>query len=88
VAGVFVVLDDAVWLHQAPSRVDVLDGWKHGPSDLLGRLHHLLECLAVVDGAIPVPGCDATGQDALDGAAIGFKEDPGSMPNFFTVLPF
>ena len=30
----------------------VLDRWKHGLSDVLGRLHHPLEGLAVVDGAI------------------------------------
>jgi hypothetical protein len=69
---------------QAPFKVDVLDGWEHGPSDVLGPLHHLLEGLAAVDRAIPVPGCDATGQDALDGAAVVFGENPGrcwSMSN-------
>ena len=31
---------------------------------------------AVVDRAILVPGRDATGQDALDGAVVVFGEDP------------
>ena len=39
-AGVCWVLDDAAGL---PHQVDVLDGWEHGPSDVLGRLHQLLE---------------------------------------------
>jgi hypothetical protein len=46
----------------------VLDGWEHGPSDVLGCLH--LEGLEVV--AIPIPGHNATGQDALAGAAVVF----------------
>ena len=71
------VLDDAAGFPRAQFRVDVLDGWEHGPSDALGCLHHSLEDLAVVDSAIPVPRHDATGQDALDGATAVFGEDPG-----------
>ena len=41
-------LDDAACLPQALFQVDVLDGWEHGPSDVLGHLHHPLECLVVV----------------------------------------
>ena len=48
-----------------------------GVNTVLGRLHHQLEGLAVVDEGIPIPGSDATGQDALDGAAVVFGEDPG-----------
>jgi hypothetical protein len=59
-AWVSGVLGDAASLPQAPFRVDVLDGWEHVPND----------GLAVVDGAIPVPGRDATGQGALDGGSI------------------
>jgi hypothetical protein len=54
-----------------------LSRWEHGPSDVLGDLHNPLEGLAVVDGAIPEPGHDGTGQDALDGTAVVFGEDPG-----------
>ena len=75
-AGVCGVLDDAAGLPQAPFQVDVLDGWEHGPSDVLGRLHHPLMGFAVVDVAIPIPGSDANGQDTLDGAAVVFGEDP------------
>ena len=50
--------------------------------DVLGHFHQPLEDLAVVDGAIPVPGCDATDQDALDGAAVLFGEDPGRHARF------
>uniref|UniRef100_A0A4W5L2I0 Centrosomal protein 170Ab n=1 Tax=Hucho hucho TaxID=62062 RepID=A0A4W5L2I0_9TELE len=77
VAGFCEVLDDAVGLPQAPFPVDVLDGWEHGPSDVLGQLHHPLEGLAFIDRAIPVPGCDANGQDALNGA----REVPGKNLN-------
>ena len=76
-AVVCVVLDDAVGLSQESFQVDVLDGWEHGPSDVLGRLHRPLVGRVVVDGAIPVPGCDATGRDALNGAVVAFGEDPG-----------
>ena len=78
-AGVCGVLDDAAGLHQAPGPVDVLDGWE--PGDVLSR-HYLLNGIAVVDGAVPVPGHDASGQDALDGAAVVFGEDPGWYAKF------
>jgi hypothetical protein len=41
---------------------------------LLGRLHHLLEGLAVVDVAISVAGRDATGQDTGDKAVVAFED--------------
>ena len=50
-------------------------GGEHDPSDVLGHLHHPLEALADVDRAMSVPGCDATAQDALDGAAVVFGEE-------------
>ncbi|KAM9570791.1 polypeptide N-acetylgalactosaminyltransferase 18-like isoform 2-T2 [Salvelinus alpinus] len=37
---------------QAPFRVDVLGGWQYASSDVLGRLHHPQEDLAVVDGPV------------------------------------
>uniref|UniRef100_A0A674DYW5 U3 small nucleolar ribonucleoprotein protein MPP10 n=1 Tax=Salmo trutta TaxID=8032 RepID=A0A674DYW5_SALTR len=40
------------------------------PSDVLGRTHYPLKCLAVGGRAIAVPGSDATGQD--DGVATDF----------------
>ena len=77
VAGVCGVLDDAAGLPRAQLQVDVLDGWEHGPGDVLGHLHHPLEGLAVIDRAIPIPGCAAKGQDALDCAVVVFGEDQG-----------
>jgi hypothetical protein len=44
--------------------------------------YRLLEGLAAMDGAIPVPGHDATGQNALDGATVVFGEDPGRHAEF------
>ena len=54
--GVCGALDEAACLPHKPFRVDVLDGWEHCPSDVLGNLHYPLKALAVMDGAIPVPG--------------------------------
>ena len=71
------VLDDAVGLPQAPFQVDVLNGWGHSPSDVLGRPHHSLKGLAVMYSAISIPGHDATDLDALDGAVVVFGEDLG-----------
>ena len=51
--------------------------WMGGNTATLGRLHYLLEDLVFVDGAISVPGRDATGQDTLDGAAVVLGEYPG-----------
>ena len=48
-AGVCGVLGDAAFLPQALLRVAGLEGLEHGPSDVLDRLHHLLEGLAVGD---------------------------------------
>ena len=45
------------------------------PSDVLGRTHYPLKCLAVGGRAIAVPGSDATGQDALDVSAVEPFED-------------
>ena len=59
-----------------------MDWWEHGPSDVLGRLHHPLKGLADVDGAISLQGHDATGQDALDGAVVLFGVDPGWHAGF------
>ena len=76
-AGVCGVLDDVAGLPQAPFQVDVLDGWEHSSSYVVGHLHHPLEGLAVTYGANPVPGSDVTGQDALDAAAVVFGADLG-----------
>jgi hypothetical protein len=78
------VLDNAAGLLQAVFQVDVLDGWEHNPSYVLGCLHHPLKSLADVDRGIPVPGRDATGQDALNGAVVVFGEDLGGIPNLFS----
>ena len=81
-AGVCRFLEDAAGIPQAPFRVDVLDGWEHGPSDVLGCLHHTMEGLEVVNIEIPISGRDATGQDSLDGAVVVFGEDPGCRAKF------
>jgi hypothetical protein len=44
-AGVCGVLDDVAGLPQAPFQVDVLDGWEHSSSYVLGHLHHPLDGL-------------------------------------------
>ena len=51
-----------------PPGIEVLDGRKLGPSDVLGRKHYLLYYLAI-------GGSDATSQDANDGAAVEPFED-------------
>ena len=55
--------------------VEVLDGRQLCHSDILGRTHYPLKCFAVGGQAIDVPGSDATGQDALDVAAVEPFED-------------
>ena len=53
---------------------EFLGGRKLGPSDVLGRTHYPLQCLAVGGRAVAIPGGDATSQNALDGAdASEFK---------------
>ena len=46
-------------------------------SDVLGRVHYPLWRLSVRCRAVVIPGGDATGQDALDGAAVKPFEDLG-----------
>jgi hypothetical protein len=41
----------------------IIYGWEHSLNDVLGRLRHPLEDLAVVDGKSAVPGRDANSQD-------------------------
>ena len=72
VAGVF---DNFSGLPLTPPGVEVLDGSQLCPSDVLGRTHYPLKCLAVGGRAIAVPGSDAPGQDALDVAAVEPFED-------------
>ena len=72
VAGVF---DKFQGLPLTPPGVEVLDGRQLCPSDVLGHTHYPLKCLAVRGREIAVPGSDATGQDALDVAAVEPVED-------------
>jgi hypothetical protein len=72
VAGIF---DNFSGLPLTLSGVEVLDGRQLCPSDVLGHTHYLLKCLAVGGRAISVSGSDATGQDALDVAAVEPFED-------------
>ena len=65
VAGVF---DNFQGLPLIPPGLEVLDGRQLCPNDVLGRTHYPLKCLAV-------GGSDATGQDALDVAAVEPLED-------------
>jgi hypothetical protein len=48
-AGLCGGLDDAAGFPQALVQVDVLDRCRHGPSEILGCLHHSLEGLAVTN---------------------------------------
>ena len=41
---------------------------------MLYRLHHPLKSLAVVGGAVAIPGGDTVQQDALDGASVKVSE--------------
>ena len=66
-----------------PPGIEVQDGRELGPSDVLGRMHNPLKCLAVGGRAIAVPGGDATGQDALVGAAVEHFEDLGTHAKSF-----
>ena len=59
------VFDNCQGLPLTPPGVEVLDGRQLCPSDVLGCTHYPLKFLAVA-----VPGSDATGQDALDVAAV------------------
>ena len=51
--------------------IEVLDGRKLGPSDVLGHSHYPL----LGGRAVAIPGSDTTSQDALDGAAVEPLED-------------
>jgi hypothetical protein len=63
VAGVF----GNFWcLPLTPPGIEVLDGRKLGPSDVLGRTHYPLLCLAAGGRAVAIPGGDATSQDSLE----------------------
>ena len=57
VAGVF---DNFLGLPLTPPGIEVLDGRKLGPSDVLGRTHYPLSCLAVGGRAVAILGSDAT----------------------------
>ena len=72
VAGVF---DNVQGLPLTLPGVEVLDGRQLCTSDVLGHTHYPLKFLAVGVRAIAVPGSDATGQDALDVAAVEPFED-------------
>jgi hypothetical protein len=65
VAGVFDIFDG---LPLIPPGIEVLDGGKLGPGDVLGRTHYPLLCLAVGGRAVAIP-------DALEGAAVEPFED-------------
>ena len=84
VAGVF---DNFYGLPLKPPGIEVLDGSKLGPSDVLGRSHYPL-CLDVGGRAVAIPGSDATSQDALDGAAVEPFEDLRTHVKYFSVSSF
>jgi hypothetical protein len=58
-----------------PPGIEVLDGRKLCPRDVLGRTHYPLSCLVGGGRAVAIPGSDANSQDALDGAAVEPFED-------------
>ena len=53
-----------------PPGIEVLDGRELSPSDVLGRPHYPLPCLAVGCNAVAISSGDAASQDALSGAAV------------------
>ncbi len=55
--------------------VDVLEGGKLTSDDVLGRLDYFVQGFPVESGAVPVPGCDAASQDALQSATVELAED-------------
>ena len=57
-------------------------GPRLGPSDVLGCMHYPLQCL-VGCRAVTIPGGDATGQDALDGAAVELFDNLWTHANSF-----
>ena len=65
-----VVLDDLFGLPVTSGGVGVLEGRQFAPGDALCRPHYPLESLAVVGGAVAVPGSDTALQDALDCASV------------------
>ena len=67
---VVVVLDDLFGLPVTSGGVGDLESRQCAPGDVLGRPHHPLESLAVVGGAVAVPGSDTARHDALNGAAV------------------
>jgi hypothetical protein len=73
--GVAGVVDNFQGLPLTPPGVEILDGRQLSPTDILGHMHYPLYCFAVGGRAIAVPGSDATGQDALDVAAVEPFED-------------
>ena len=80
VTGVF---DHFLGFPLTPPSILVLDGTKLGPSDVLGRAHYPLKRLKIRCRAVTKPGGDATGQDALDGAAVELFEDLGTHAKSF-----
>ena len=56
--------------------VDVLQRGEWSPDDPLSCLFHSLQAFAVHDSGTAVPHSDATGQDALNNAAVEIPEDP------------
>ncbi|XP_051996094.1 uncharacterized protein LOC127653445 isoform X3 [Xyrauchen texanus] len=57
--------------------VNVFDGGKRNPDDLLSCPHYPLQGFAVRNGASPKPGSDAVAQDALNSPSIECSEDGG-----------
>ena len=64
VAGVF---DNYQGLPLTSPGIEVLDGRKLGPGDVLGHTHYPLQCLEVGGQAVAIASSDATRQNALDG---------------------
>jgi hypothetical protein len=69
------VVDNVMGLPLTPPCIWVLDGRKLGPSDVLDCTHYPLSRLTVRCRSVAVLGCDVTGQDGLDGAAVELFED-------------
>jgi hypothetical protein len=65
---------DLFGLSVTSGAVGVQEGGKFAPGNVLGRLRHPLERIAVVGGAVSVPGSETTQQDALNYASVNVCE--------------
>ncbi len=74
-AGVF---DNPPGFTCTPPGVDILEGGKLTPNNVVGSSHDPLQSPAVASGAASKPGGDTAGQDALHSAGVEGPDDSGA----------